>query len=69
MTNPDEDKDILYQQLGEAIRNVPSRDKLIVMRYFNTRMGADYTPWTKIIGTHGIGRENANGKLLLSRSS
>ena len=69
MTNPDEAKDIFYQQLDEVIRNVPSRDKLIVMGDFNARVGADYTAWTNIIGTHGIGRENANGKLLLSLCS
>ena len=69
MTNPDEAKDIFYQQLDEVIRNVPSRDKLIVMGDFNARVGADYTSWTNIIGTHGIGRENANGKLLLSLCS
>ena len=31
MTIPDEAKDILYQQLDEVVRNVPSRDKLIVI--------------------------------------
>ena len=66
MTNPVEAKDIFYQQLDDIIRSVPSGDKLIIMGDLNARVGADHTAWTDIIGTHGIGKENSNGTLLLS---
>ena len=66
MTNPDEAKERFYQQLDDLIQSVPRKDKLIVMGDLNARVGTDHTAWTDIIGKHGIGNENSNGKLLLS---
>ena len=36
---------------------------------FITRVGRDYEIWSKVIGRHGIGKENANGSMLLDLST
>ena len=69
MTNPDENKELFYQQLDETIRKVPKEDKLIILGDFNARVGASSDLWQGIIGKHGIGQENSNGKLLLTLCS
>ena len=45
---------------------MPRRDKLFLLGDFNARVGRDYTSWCKVIGPHGVGRENSNGTMLLS---
>ena len=45
---------------------MPRRDKLFLLGDFNDGVGRDYTSWCKVIGPHGVGRENCNGTLLLS---
>ena len=66
MTNPDEAKEAFYQQLDDVIRSVPGNEKLIILGDLNARVGTDDASWANIIGKHGIGKENSNGKLLLS---
>ena len=39
MTYPDEEKEAFYEQLCLVISRVPSRDKLIMLGYFNARVG------------------------------
>ena len=62
----DEEKEIFYSLLNDAIKAVPSSHKLLVMGDFNARVGTDYLSWENVIGKHGVGRENSNGTLLLS---
>ena len=69
MTNPDETKELFYQQLDEVIRKVPKQDKLILLGDFNARVGTSSELWHGVIGQHGIGQENSNGKLLLTLCS
>ena len=69
MTNPEENKERFYQQLDEAIQKVPKQDKLILLGDFNARVGTSSDLWHGIIGKHGIGQENSNGKLLLTLCS
>ncbi|KAL8594800.1 hypothetical protein ACOMHN_047517 [Nucella lapillus] len=69
MTNQDENKEAFYQQLDEVVRRVPADDKLIILGDLNARIGSNHTTWESIIGQHGIGHENSNGKLLLSLCS
>ena len=62
----DEIKDSFYDSLSDAIGEVPSSHKLLVMGDFNARVGSDHTSWESIIGRHGVGNENSNGTRLLS---
>jgi hypothetical protein len=65
MTNPDDVKDKFYEDLEAAISSVPNSDKLIIMGDFNARVGSDHSTWEGVIGSHGTGKCNSNGHLLL----
>ena len=56
MTNQDEYKEAVHQQLDEVIRSVPVGDKLIILGGFNARIGSNSTAWAGIIGQHDIMR-------------
>jgi len=47
------------------METVPYKHKLFVLGDFNARVRRDYKVWSKVIGRHGIGSENANGSMLL----
>ena len=66
MTNSDEEKERFYGDLDKTIASVPSSDKLLIMGDFNARVGRDNVTWQKGLGSHGVGKENSNGNLLLS---
>lgn len=62
---PEEEKDKFYDELNDAVRVVPFKNKLFVLGDFNARVGKDHKIWHKVIGPHGIGNLNTNGSLLL----
>ena len=66
LAQSDETKDKFYGELSDAIENVPSSHKLLVLGDFNARVGSDHTNWENTIGRHGVGNENSNGTRLLS---
>ena len=65
MTNSDEVKFKLYEELHSAITAVPKADKLIILGDFNARVGSDNVSWDGVIGEYGVGHCNSNGLLLL----
>ena len=69
MTYPEEDKEQFYQVLRDTLRSVPENDKLLLMDDFNARTGRNSGAWPTVMGPHGLGRENANGLLLLTLCS
>ena len=66
MTHPDEEREAFYCCLREAIHSVPSKDKLLLLGDFNARVGRNKHAWPGVLGSHGHGKENSNGLLLLS---
>ena len=66
LAQSDEVKDRFYGDLSDAIDEVPASHKLLVLGDFNARVGTDHTSWENVIGRHGVGNENSNGKRLLS---
>ena len=62
----DDDKDQFYDQLNQLFKEIPASDKILLLGDFNARVGADHEGWDGVLGSHGIGSENANGTTLLS---
>ena len=67
MTNSDEVKDKLYNDLDDVISATPRTDKLILLGDFNARIGTDHKTWEGVIGPAGVGKCNSNGLLLLRK--
>merc|ERR1712035_57053 len=65
MTNPEETKSKFYEDLNALTNTVPKADKLIILGDFNARVGRDTSTWEGVIGSHGVGKCNSNGLLLL----
>ena len=62
----DEAKERFYEDLTRVLDLVPSNHKLFLFGDFNAHVGCDNSAWSKVIGHHGMGKENLNGTLLLS---
>ena len=69
MTNPEEIKKGFYSQLREVLSKVPRKDKLIFAGDFNARVGCEQDKWDRVIGSHGTGKCNFNGEMLLALCS
>ena len=57
VTNPDEVKERLYEDLKDAISDVPKSDfKLIIFGDFNARVGREHLSLEDVLGKHGTGK-------------
>ena len=57
----------MLEDLDKVIGDTAANDKLLVIKDFNARVGNNASKWKGVLGLHGVGRENLNGALLLSR--
>ena len=69
LINTEEAKEEFYSDLRETIKRVPTDDRLIPIGDFNARVGSDTEKWKGVLGSHAVGKCNANGELLLALSS
>ncbi|XP_037774499.1 uncharacterized protein LOC119571119 [Penaeus monodon] len=51
-------------ELRGHLQSIPA-DKVIILGDFNTRVGQDVDAWKGVLGRHGVGNCNDNGRLLL----
>ena len=59
------EKDKFYSELRILPQGIPADDKLLILGDFNARVGQDAVTWKGILGRHGVGNCNDNGRLLL----
>lgn len=59
------DKDSFYSDMRRLLNNTPANDKVMILGDFNARVGRDSEAWKGVLGRHGIGNCNDNGRLLL----
>ena len=67
LTNDELIKEQFYEELDKVIRDTPANDKLLVVGDFNACVGSNAPNWKGVLGLHGVGKENSNGGLLLSK--
>ena len=59
------EKDRFYSDLRSLIQSTPADDKVVILGDFNARVGQDSETWKGVLGKHGVGNCNENGRLLL----
>ena len=59
------EKDKFYSELRSFPQGTPADDKLLILGDLNVRVGQGAVTWKGILGRHGVGNCNDNGRLLL----
>ena len=67
--NSDENNEGFYNQLSSVLSGIPRTDKLLLIRYFNVRIGRDNDNMPLFLCKHGIGERNSTDELLLALCS
>ena len=65
-SHADATRDQFYDQLNQLLKEIPPKDKILLLGDFNARVGTDHEGWEGVLGKHGVGAENQNGTALLS---
>ena len=56
---------MFYENLAAIIRNLPSKEQVVLLGDFNARVGADHDSWPSCFGQFGVGKISENGQRLL----
>lgn len=59
------EKERFYSDLRRLLQSTPAADKVLILGDFNARVGRDTEAWKGVLGRHGVGNCNDNGRLLL----
>lgn len=59
-----EESEEFYDRLSATLDEVPRADIVILMGDLNAKVGDDNTGWETVMGRHGLGRMNENGRRL-----
>ena len=59
------EKNKFYSDLRSCLQSTPADDKVIILGDFNAIVGQDTDSWKGVLGRHGVGNYNDNGRLLL----
>ena len=66
MTNPEENKETFDSQLKVGtLKNIHNTDKLLLIGYFNARIGREHDKWPSALVKYGIGKCNSDSDLIL----
>jgi len=61
LTLVSDEESMNYDNLDKLLHAVPLKQKLLILEDFNARVGGDdHHAWSKMLGMHGVGRENAS---------
>ena len=66
LTSPEDAKEQFYRQLSDLIQSTSKNNKIVLLGDFNARVGKENSSWENVLGSHGVGKANDNGLLLLS---
>lgn len=58
-------KDGFYGRIAATISSIPSKEEVVLLGDFNTRVDADHDSWPSCLGQFGVGKMNDNGQRLL----
>ncbi|KAK7093523.1 hypothetical protein V1264_007258 [Littorina saxatilis] len=67
ITSSDDVNKQFYELFDQVIKTTPLSDKLVILGDFNARVGRDHSSWEGVLGRHGVGKINDNGRLFLSK--
>ena len=65
----EEIKDKFYEDLNAVTDSLPKHDIRIVIGDFNAKVGSDNSQWKTVMGQHGVGVLNDNGRRLVEFSA
>ncbi|CAH2246331.1 Hypothetical predicted protein [Pelobates cultripes] len=61
----EEHKDEFYSRLQKIVETFQTRDIVILMGYFNAKIGPDNTGYKQVMGIHWLGVMNDNGEIFV----
>lgn len=59
------EKERFYSDLRRLLQSTPAAYKVLILCDFNARVGRDTKAWKGVLGRHGVGNRNGNGRQLL----
>ena len=55
---------LFYENLASILKNIPSKEHVVLLGDFNARVGADHDSWPTCLRQFGVGKMNEDGQRL-----